>query len=104
MVKMREPEEGFEPTTYCLQNSCSAPELLRRICAGRGIRTPVGTRPSDLQSDAIDHSAIPAHYLIYYHTYRTLSTRKIPLPSPIPLPALNTARGKETHLKQTPPQ
>ena len=64
-----EPEEGFEPTTYCLQNSCSAPELLRHQysqCAGRGIRTPVGTSPSDLQSDAFDRSAIPA--FIHKHT------------------------------------
>ena len=25
-----EPKEGFEPTTCCLQNSCSTTELLRR--------------------------------------------------------------------------
>ncbi len=25
-----EPAVGFEPTTYCLQNSCSTPELHRQ--------------------------------------------------------------------------
>ncbi len=26
-----EPAEGFEPTTYCLQNSCSTTELCWRV-------------------------------------------------------------------------
>ncbi|KKR84865.1 MAG: hypothetical protein UU48_C0001G0162 [Candidatus Uhrbacteria bacterium GW2011_GWF2_41_16] len=29
-----EPKEGFEPTTYGLQNRCSTPELFRRIKNG----------------------------------------------------------------------
>ena len=39
-TKIQEPEEGFEPTTYCLQNSCSAPELLRHTVRGEGFEPP----------------------------------------------------------------
>ncbi len=35
----------------------------KRRGAGRGSRTPEGTRPSDLQSDAFDHFAIPAYLM-----------------------------------------
>ena len=34
--------------------------MLLETGAGRGIRTPVGIKPSDLQSDTIGHSVIPA--------------------------------------------
>ena len=52
-----EPKEGFEPTTYGLQNRCSTPELFRRIKNGgwSRIRTYEGARPPDLQSGPFDH-------------------------------------------------
>src|SRR5687767_1687642 len=57
---------GFEPTTSCLEGRNSTAELhphpvtdTRDPLSGRrGIRTPEGVKPSDLQSDAIVHSAI----------------------------------------------
>lgn len=41
--------------------SLRIPPMLRSAAQG-GIRTPVGHRPSDLQSDAIDHSATCAFF------------------------------------------
>ena len=54
-----EPPEGFEPTTYCLQNSCSTVELRWHGAESR-IRTYEGRRPTDLQSVAFDRFAISA--------------------------------------------
>ncbi len=49
LVKIeREPEARFELATYCLQNSCSATELLRQV-------TPLSyfsTGPSNLQKNS----------------------------------------------------
>ncbi len=46
-----------QPTVY---KTVALPIELRGHGAGRGSRTPEGTRPTDLQSVAFDHFAIPA--------------------------------------------
>ncbi len=52
-----EPMVGIEPTTYCLQNSCSTTELHRRG-GQRRVRTFEGVKPRRLQRRAFDHFAI----------------------------------------------
>ena len=56
-----EPAVGFEPTTCCLQNSCSTPELRRHGGStwwaekGSNLRR---REPGDLQSPPFDHFGI----------------------------------------------